>query len=74
MSKNKPIPSITYVVCESKLRSVVRPSVHPCLGDCACGRVFCPGVRRSSLQVRVDVGRRLILIQMTVCYLFVLRY
>ena len=32
MSKNKPSTSMDHLACESKLRSVVRSSMHPCPG------------------------------------------
>ena len=40
MSKNKPSTSMTHVVFETKLRPVVRSSMHPCPGNwVAIGRV-----------------------------------
>ena len=33
MSKNKPRTSMTHVACESKLRSVVKSTMHPCPGN-----------------------------------------
>ena len=33
MSKNTPSPAMAHVACESKLRSVVRSSMHPCPGN-----------------------------------------
>ena len=33
VSKNKPSASMTYVTCESKLRSVLRSSMHLCPGN-----------------------------------------
>ena len=33
MSKNEPSTSMTDVACESKLRSVVRSSMHTCPGN-----------------------------------------
>ena len=38
MSKNKPSTSMTHVAFESKLRSVVRSSIHPCIRNCAAIR------------------------------------
>ena len=37
--ENNPDTSMTHVACESKLRLVIRSSIHPCQGNCvAFGR------------------------------------